>query len=123
MKINPALIDLSSVTPEVLYNDSTGTNGTVTLSKSSANYSYLEIFYRNNDQQYSSVKVYQPNGKYVSLLTTYMASSYFMLKGARIQISGNKINKLGYYEGNAYNQSTLTTNANNTYIVRVLGYK
>ncbi len=123
MKINPALIDLSSVTPEVLYNDATGTNGTVTLSNSSANYSYLEIFYRNNDNQYSSVKVYNPNGKYVSLLTTYMASSYFMLKGARIQISNDKINKLGYYEGNAYNQATLTSNANNTYITRVLGYK
>lgn len=125
MKINPSLIDLSSVMaiPVVLYNNTTGTNGTVDLSETSANFTYLEIFYRNNDQQYSSVKVYNPDGKYVSLLTTYIASSYFMMKGARIQISGNKINKLSYYEGNAYNQATWTTSANNTYIVRVLGYR
>lgn len=106
-----------------LYDNTSGTNGTVSLSETSANFTYLEIFYKNNDGQFSSVKVYSPNNKYVSLLTTYIATNYYMMKGARIQIVADKINKLSYYEGNAYNQATWTSSANNNYIVKVLGYR
>ena len=38
------------------------------MSSSVANYSYLEIFYTDNGtRQSNSVRVYQPNGKYVTL--------------------------------------------------------
>ena len=107
----------------VLYDNSTGTIDTVTLSDNVSNYKYVEIFYRNNDNQYSSVKVYNANNKKISLLTCFVSGDYFMLKGSQVQIVDNKITKRGYCEGNAYNQTTLTNKANNTYITRVVGYK
>ena len=54
--------------PTVLYSSSAGTYGTLTLSYSAANYTYLEIFYAdNNTRQLNSAKIYSPNGKYVTL--------------------------------------------------------
>lgn len=54
--------------PTSLYSTSTGNVGTITLSQSAANFTYLEIFYTdNNTRQPNSIKVYSPNGKYVSL--------------------------------------------------------
>ena len=54
--------------PTTLFSSSSGTIGTITLSQSAANFTYLEIFYTdNNGRQPQSVKVYSPNGKYVSL--------------------------------------------------------
>lgn len=106
---------------KVLFNGDT--NGTVTLNETSANYEYLEIFYRNNDQQYSSVKVYQPNGKQVSLFSCFVNNTdYLMIKGAKVTISGTSIIKNGYAEFNAKGQTSITW-ANNTFITRVIGYK
>ena len=54
--------------PTTLFSSSTGTIGTITLSSSAANFTYLEIFYTdNNGRQAQSIKVYAPNGKYVTL--------------------------------------------------------
>lgn len=56
--------------PVNLYENSSGTNGTITLKETSANFSYLEIFYRDKNLVecgYNSVKVYNPNGKAVTL--------------------------------------------------------
>jgi hypothetical protein len=54
--------------PSVLYDNSSGTTGTVTLSSSAANFSYLEIFFVDNKKnKNSSVKVSAPNGKCVDL--------------------------------------------------------
>ena len=111
-----------------LYDNTTGTNGTVTLSETSANFKYLEIYYRNNDQQYDCVRVYNPNSKSAGLMSIFVTTTssssdtYFMFKGARITISGTSITKNGYCEGNLYNETTLKNKQNNTYIVKVLGY-
>lgn len=110
----------------ILYDNDTGNRDTITLSDSANNYKYIEIFYRNNDNQYSSVKVYKPNNKKISLIscfTTTEEKHYNMLKTAQIQIVGNKINKLGYCEGNISYDTTTNVWINNTYIVRVVGYK
>lgn len=48
--------------PKTLYDNSSGSNGTITLNESAANFSYLEIHYfsdLNND--YGSVKIGNPN--------------------------------------------------------------
>ena len=112
----------------VLYNNSTGTTGNITLSETSANFSYLEIFFKDNNQNYSSAKVYSPNGKNVNLSLSehYVSSStnhkQFMFR--KIAISGTSIANLetGFMlvAGNA-----ITTNdtTNYIYITRVVGYK
>lgn len=113
---------LNSLIPVVLYNNSSGSNGTITLSETSANFSYIEIFYRNNDNQYNSIKVYQPNGKNVSLISMFVNNELnYVLKSARATISNNTISIVGF--GETYFQSGIINWSNNTYITRVVGYK
>lgn len=54
--------------PTTLVTISDGSNGTITLSSSAANFTYLEIFYADNStRQPHSIRVYSPNGKYITL--------------------------------------------------------
>lgn len=122
MKINPSLIDLSSVTPVELYNDANGTTGTVNLSETSANFEYLEIFYKQAEYTsiYNSVKVYNPNGKKVSLVAIQSEGMGAGIASAYVSISGNKITKVG---SNVYWTNSGNSNTDVMYITRVIGYK
>lgn len=51
----------------VLYNNATGTTGTVTLSATAANYNHMRIYFRTSWGGRASVDVYAPNGKSVAL--------------------------------------------------------
>lgn len=77
----------------ILYNNSSGTNGTVTLSETSDNFAYLEIFYQEaaNSNTYNSVKVYSPNGKRVSLTSRRLGDSKTNVFDENINISGTSI--------------------------------
>lgn len=107
-----------------LYNDSTGTSGTVTLSESAANFTYIEIFYRSNDLDFGSVKIYQPNGKKACLmLATPFSGTILYLKTARLAISGTSISKESENELELQNGSSISAySASNIYITRVVGY-
>ena len=94
----------TALAPDVLYEHAfpTGTGVTaaatsITLSASAADYSYLRIIYTNNAELYSSVEVYQPNGKSVvlSILTgSQTGTSTIWLKGSTWQISGTSMTKV-----------------------------
>ncbi len=119
---------INSLLPVVLYNNDAGSNDTITLSDSAANYSYLEIFYRSNDNMYQSVKVYNPNGKNVSLFstTTNYANLRIYGKTKEVTISDNKITLYlqNCSQFTINNASTgYVNNDNHIYITRVLGYK
>lgn len=108
----------------VLYDNASGTNGDITLSDSAANYEYIEIFFRNNDNKYNSVKVYQPHGKSVSLMSQDNNSSKVWLKVTSITISGTTITKSEACEVALTSGSSPTiSSSNNNYITRVVGYK
>ncbi|UKI57844.1 MAG: hypothetical protein L6V81_11330 [Clostridium sp.] len=51
----------------------------------------MKFFYADNDETYSSVKVFEPNNKYVDLTTLARWGSTFYIKQKRILISGEKI--------------------------------
>ena len=108
--------------PVVLYNNASGTNGSVALSSSAANYTYLEIFYRGNDNQYSSVKVFEPNGKEVSLLVSLTSSSQIYFKQKIVNISGTSITNTNYSQARFNASSQGWSNDNYIYITRVIGY-
>lgn len=56
------------VRPTELYSNSVGTTGSITLYDSAANFTYLEVYYTDNDDaQPHSVKMYAPNGKNITL--------------------------------------------------------
>lgn len=114
--------------PVVLYNNASGTTGTVQLSESTANFNYLEIFYARKSSvvQFESVKVYSPNSKSIGLSLNYSnggdTSQYY---SKIVTISGTNI---------AVTREIATT-ANGTYgtvsvaestvinIYKVIGYR
>lgn len=108
-----------------LYNNTSGTNGTVTLSETAANFSYLEIFYRDQSSpsEYSSVKIYSPNGKRANLLISTSNSELngFWDKEKTVSISGTSISNLWNCEWD--NSNNVLQNYNLIYIVRVDGYR
>lgn len=110
-----------------LYNNGTGTNGTVTLSQMAANFTYLEIFYRLGTQnELSSVKVFSPNGKKVKLNQSFWASgtSTTQTDFETITISTTSITRgtMGYFQTSGSSLATGTA-TRQFYIVRVDGYK
>lgn len=114
----------ADVNGQVLYDNSTGTNGTVTLSDSAVNYDYIDIFYRDNDNTYSSVRVNNPDGKLVDISTIERWGTTLYIKQKRIAISGNTITNGNTTEAQftAAPKNTINTTANNIYITKVIGY-
>lgn len=112
-----------AVEKTVLFNNTTNTSSTITLSDSVANYECIEIFYKNNDHLYSSLKVHQPNNTKISLDSHYANGTAAYLKFARATISGTEITINGqtqvFIDGNVLTSS----NGNFIYITRVVGYK
>lgn len=113
-----------------LFSNSSGTNGTVTLSESAANFDYIEVFYRTRYNHYKSVKIASPNGKVVLLDAFHIFGSYshvgvfiskiITINGDTITSSGN--DAYGEWWTNASSGTDVKVE-NNIYIVKVVGYK
>lgn len=118
--------------PTVLYENSSGALS-LTLSESSANFKFLEILYKDNFQNtYQSTKVYSPNGKMFSAITTLENASpkTFYTYSTTFQISGTSIQSVRGGQANARDNATSYvqySGAGGDYckarIVCVLGYK
>lgn len=111
--------------PTVLYDNSSGTYGTVTLSSSSANFNYLEIYYQLNDRTYAynCTKVHAPNGKSVNLDVTWFSGTTYgvYVHTKTVKISGTSITKT--HEGWEYiYNDRYTTASDQIRIVKVIGY-
>lgn len=100
------------------------TNGAITLEKSVEKFKYIEIFYADNDETYSSVKVFDPNNKYVDLTTLARWGSTFYIKQKRILILGKKITNGNTTEAQftATPKITINTTANNINVTKIIGY-
>ena len=118
----------ADINGQVLYDNSTGTNGTVTLSDSAANYDYLEIYFRINDSTdyKNSVKIYSPDNALVPLSYPLVATNGTAIywKTKTVRVSGNSIFSS---DGNRYAEATIkaTTSIsqkNYVYITKVIGY-
>ena len=108
-----------------LYDNSSGTDGSITLSESAANFNMIEVHCKTNDNAYFSVRIYNPNNKYVSLTTSWAtaeATAYIKIK--QIGISGVSI----WNESSRFNEIKLTNvvkteQYNAIYITKVIGYR
>lgn len=110
--------------PITLYENSSGTTGTVTLSKSSADFTYLEIFGVTNSGENISQKVFSPNGKNFNLSGGYLANATtWQNVNARYNISGTSITKEYEYYINNGASNDIGKTENYIYITRVDGYK
>lgn len=112
--------------PIVLYNNASGTTGTVTLSKSAQDYNYLEIFYVNNHGDLNrSIRISTPNGKNISIesIEPDQSDTGTYLRTAFYNISGNTITyKYATYTA-LHNNGAVQVNRNQyNKITKVLGW-
>lgn len=108
---------------QVLYSSANGTAGTVTLSDSAENYTYLEIFYRSSgDNACGSVKVFSPNGKLVHLGTIHYIADYDYAKFALVTVSGSMITFNQNYQITLKSNGSTYSAENAIFITRVVGY-
>ena len=109
--------------PSSLYDNSSGTTGTITLSETSANFAYLEIFYGKSEIGISSVKVYSPNGKKVCFSQSQYINATYQVISKKGKISGTSItfSDKGFMNRS---MSALNVNAEDTILVyKVIGYR
>lgn len=107
----------------VLYNNTSGTTGTVTLSQTAANFDHMRIYYKSgrSSTEYSAVDVYSPNGKIASLHMMVIDSGYAYHYWKMATISGTSITQssgYGWYGSNA-SAAVADESQNNVYITRV----
>lgn len=110
-----------------LYDNSSGSNASITLSETSANFTYLEIFYRTNDNYRSSKKIYNADGKKVILDASVISGNYTYIKSAQYSISGTSISLESGLSGQARIGNNVATqwdkNSNRIYIEKVIGIR
>ena len=109
--------------PISLYNNSSGTTGTVTLSQSVANFTYIEVYYKDDWNYSGMTKVYSANGKTALLTATRIASNNSaFIKSRNVKLNGTQITT--EYNGNWSSWDNSTSDAK-TYIsiYKVNGYK
>lgn len=123
-----------SALPKTLYNNTSGTTGNVTLSETSANFSYLEIYYGLVNEDGSgtayttvkSTKIYAPNGKQVNLegITYHANVTIAQLGIVTITISGTSLTRGTERYINVPNNSNPTIGTQSKIkIYRVVGYR
>ncbi len=109
-----------------LYDNSSGTSGSVTLSESAANFAFIRIYFMDNNKAFQeSIDVYSPNGKSTQL---FIGESYsnggISFRISRVKISTTTVS----YEYNSYvnvSNNALSGQSNTNYvkIVRIDGYR
>ena len=115
-------VNTRGISVTTLYSSSEGTQSSIVLSSSAANYEYIEIFFKSNDADLSSRKVYSPDGKQVELSATLYNSSGFYIKTAWLLISGTNVTWVTYgFARLRDNNEVSVTNTNNLYVTRIVG--
>lgn len=117
--------------PVILYNNSSGTTGTVTLSETAANFSHLEIYYcDNNSKQNRCIKVTQPNNKEITLdsvepiepLNVHIRTNYCKISGTTISVTHYMYMSLAK-DSNSNECQAFVVVENYNSIIKVIGYR
>ena len=100
------------------------TSDAISIEKSFKDFKSVEIFFKDNDGTFSSVKVYEPNGKYVDLTTLARWGKTFYIKQKRILLSDKDITIGNTTEAQFTEapKTTINTTANNINITLIIGY-
>lgn len=119
---------INELVPVVLYDNSSYTGGSITISDSAANYSRFIIEYANYDGMYQSIIVDNPNGKsFTAIHCSVVATPYVYQQYTKYTINGSNITMNWSAQSRiAHNGATTVTYSTtnpSTYIRKVLGYK
>ena len=113
-----------TVNGALLYNNASGTTGTITLSNSAANYSFLEIQYTDGSR-YMTQRVYSPNGKRTILERSVYGDGFLYENSTVLYINGTSITRDASLTGRAYCQNGGPNNVdtnNSLYVTSVVGW-
>lgn len=115
---------MKAIQGTTLYSNSTGSNGTITLSDNASNYDKFYIEFIDNDGTVSSKEVTSPNGKSVYLSITYPSSVSYK-KDVIVSISGTSITPTTYstITFRSGQSPTIANSTNYIYITKVIGFK
>ena len=126
IKQNGVAVSLSGTS---LYENTSGKfSGAIPLSETAANFTFIEIYCKDNDGRYCYTKVWNPNGKTVNVTQTLSYGGNFYVKSKAYTISGTSMdtaNTSGTYhtgEVNAAGNNSGST-VDNLGVVKVIGYK
>lgn len=110
--------------PVVLYDNASGTTGTVTLSESAENFSYIEVFaYSGSSKRSASVRVASPDGKTAVLSIPWGGDSANWEYRGGWAISGTTMTCSLNHTYNPGTSATASTAKNEMYVYRVVGYR
>ncbi len=111
----------------VLYENTTGSNTTITLNDSLSNYDYIEIEFYQSSGIFNTVRIKNNEKTNLSYILNGVVDerNYIQIGFNIIEVINNKINFLkgGYvnFYSNAYRNANFTNET--IYIKRVVGYK
>ena len=122
--LNPNIPRYEKLIGEVIYSNSNGSNSTITLSKSIDNAKFIDIFYKNNNNFYNCVRVYETLNKKVAL------SYYVSIQSANTgwvqtvvkTISSTQISNLGVQFGEIQIPNGSYSGNNVIFITKVIAY-
>lgn len=110
-----------------LYSNASGTTGTLTLSETSANFSYLEIYVgKDDDSGKWSVRVFDPDGKKAQIGISYTNGTVNQVIGKTVTISGTSItqNTEAYFNIDLSSTKVVAAGGQTTLkIFKVVGYR
>ena len=118
--------------PVSLYDNSSGTTATFTLSESAANFSYLIFMYKVETEQtiggIRSTIVYSPNGQVVECSGNYDNGEFLYICNAKYTISGTSVTKNREVRwrltpSTSSSNNTRTDNTANIKIYKVIGIR
>lgn len=115
----------------VLYNvaHTSANYGTVTISDSFANYEVVDIYCATNDKHCFCQRVYQPNGKAVSMTAVLVGNTSLFLKSKVYTLNGNTMTTAVGSNGLLFagewgsEKNTLVRGENTVGVYRVVGYQ
>lgn len=106
----------------ILYDNNTGTNGTVTLAETAANFAFVFIGFRTNESEYDGLFVRSPNGKKVTMVSCDVAATNINLKCKTMTISGTSMTTVSGSTVHASINNSAQSNSNYIYITHVVGF-
>lgn len=118
----------NAISGTILYNNANGSNGTIQLSDSVSNYTYLEIYAKPNVANYVPIvtkALITGTTNYIYISFATVDSSAVIYQKARVvEATGTSISTYGARYGQFYyNGASSFSASNDVYITRVIGYK